>query len=367
MSEAYHKVHNIKQDEKETEVEYGTHLLEVSIQAGDVFDERDLKSIFIDGLSSAVRPLVRQLSKPGMDFEALQKLAFNSGEAFRGTVHLASKTKTMVLKNRPSNLPRPTVAALEEAPPLVPHHSSTSSEVERAPEVSDPPTYAIGDACYELSELPLYPRGLSPTPPSRNWSSATSSPHARLPSNAVGAPPQTVVLPPAAAPSPEFTSNLSPWEPFRPTFPSRGGPRPSACYFCYVPGHQALECPLLLMLPEAQRVGALQRREDFLRLSGRGASRNRRNVSSPMVQPGRTGRASYPSAPWQYASRTAFPDVPYPQGTQATRAEGPWDTPGEPVGANPLLSDSVQEEEESLRSSLPHGRQPPTENEDGRQ
>ncbi len=179
MSDAYHKLHNIKQDEKETEMEYGTRLLEVAMQAGDVFDERDLKYIVIDGLSSAVRPLVRQLSNPGMDFEALQELVFNSGEAFRGTVHLASKTKTMVSKNRPCNLPGPTVAALEEAPPFVPHHSSTSSEIERAPEVSHPPTYADGDACYELSELPLYPRGLSPTPPSRNWSSATSSPHVR--------------------------------------------------------------------------------------------------------------------------------------------------------------------------------------------
>ena len=292
MSEAYQKVHSLRQNDGENELQFGGRLLETALQSGDVFDERDLKSIFMDGLETAVRPLVRQHAAKDLEFESLQELAFNTGESLRTTSKVASVRARAGTRFVPSprqvSGPRSTpVANMEtsDALAMMGHDPEQFSNPESGSEGTWDSIYneALPEEC-----LSVGPQGQVWTPPSSNSVPRYYTPRSRSPTPAAGPPtynvgypgyPRAVAAVPQGTQPQMATVPSVPWAgSIQGPSSARNGPNnarvdPSTlsvngpCFLCYRPGHVVANCPVLGFVPEQERSQLLARRAAYIRSS----------------------------------------------------------------------------------------------------
>ncbi len=83
LLEGYQTIVSLKQGERETQTDFASRLKKAHNQVGNLFPDRELKNIFIDGLSPGVRPMVTEFGKSHMALVEIGGLASSLREAFR--------------------------------------------------------------------------------------------------------------------------------------------------------------------------------------------------------------------------------------------------------------------------------------------
>jgi hypothetical protein len=91
LSRAYLAVTTAKQAENEGEKSFGRRLHRLTIKAGNVFDKRDLITIYVQGLLPFVQSGLRLHLNPGMSFETIQRYAHNLGVSLRQTIQQSAQ------------------------------------------------------------------------------------------------------------------------------------------------------------------------------------------------------------------------------------------------------------------------------------
>jgi hypothetical protein len=220
------RVMSARQEPNESETQFGERLGRYASEAGNVFTEDLLISVFIDGLQPFAAHTVRSRIQDDMTFAQVQQEAEDAGLAGRalfalnGPIAGARMNPTRV----PPAKPRATVASLSEpyfssdAPSWNDYATAATQPFEAA--VAD---CAPGNASYAGSDL---------SAPTRGWASVAGS----------------------AAEEPVDVMAVSSH--------SRG------CFLCFEPGHFLQECPQLT--PEQRALA--QRNREALPPRGRGYS-----------------------------------------------------------------------------------------------
>jgi hypothetical protein len=88
LSRAYLAVTTAKQAENEGEKSFGRRLHRLTIKAGNVFDKRDLITIYVQGSG------LRLHLNPGMSFETIQRYAHNLGVSLRQTIQQSAQSSS---------------------------------------------------------------------------------------------------------------------------------------------------------------------------------------------------------------------------------------------------------------------------------
>ena len=95
LRKAYQEIQNIRQSEEEDEKELATRLRKKVSLMGNVFSERALMAIYVDGLRSEVHHAVTSQRWQKMDFAALESMAYHlSKSAPRKTRDKSTRRKT---------------------------------------------------------------------------------------------------------------------------------------------------------------------------------------------------------------------------------------------------------------------------------
>ena len=191
LSEAHSRVIHLCQGPTETESQFGIRLRVEALRCGDIFDERTLIAMYVDGLKAYTRHIVREAisQNPRMTFQALKSMAQSYGDSHREDRQSAYRTRPSAKNN------------------LAPRRTIRTDAF-----IGEP----VGDM--ELYALPV----------------DTAAPlETSLPTT--GSPPISIPSSPGRSTNTSVTSTGSP-------FPRKYTLR---CYGCKEVGHGIPECPLL--------------------------------------------------------------------------------------------------------------------------
>ncbi len=302
---------------RETETDFASRLKKAHNQVGNVFPEKELKNIFINGLSQGVRPMVTEFGKSDMALLEIEGLASSLGEAFRNQL----RTEVGRTTAKPARKPEPVALV---SPSNTENSSLAGSYSASLPQTGDSTRDGTPLLAFDRSsERPPPSRGpmqvTSPSsmhPPSRGWESVSNaslappgeySPHPYpLPPSAPWyqfhhprAPmgdywPQTLPPPgnygswtqPMGYGPPQKDSNPPATDRIAASTPYRSPQSPKKpvklCDFCRAPGHFFRSCPHLGNLPEAVRTQVIN-----LRMAATSQNRGPRAIPRPTC-PGRT-------------------------------------------------------------------------------
>ena len=265
LRDAYSAVVTLSQDAQEDEQAFALRLRSAANRTGNVFSDKALCNVFLDGLSPAVSAMVTELKDQQTNLTDLQALASNMGRALRASNPPSGSKKGQL--ERPSapaarastGRASPTRSAKVPEKAALVQGEEYSSDPQDDPEWSgaSPPGSESGD----YGVMALYSDGSEP------W--APRGPYAR------GPRPSPPRFPPFGDGGPS-SSGGSPlgyqWTPpsSRTPSPARGGGRSTPlCDFCKAPGHFFRTCPQLAQLPESMREHFLRVREQNVRVGFR--------------------------------------------------------------------------------------------------
>jgi hypothetical protein len=86
LAKAYHAAASARKTEGEDEKTFGRRLQRAAILAGNVIDQMNLKTIYIERLPPYAQAGLRLHATPVMSFDQVQRMAHNSGTSLRQTV-----------------------------------------------------------------------------------------------------------------------------------------------------------------------------------------------------------------------------------------------------------------------------------------
>jgi hypothetical protein len=243
LAKAYYAAASARQIEGEDEKTFGRRLQRAAILAGNVIDQMNLKTIYVEGLPPYVQAGLRLHVTPGMSFDQVQRMAHNLGTSLRQTVAQVPTVK--VIKTPVGVKPFlargnsvQLVGEDEESETVVAdtEHMTLDGDAREMP----------GDVHAVWTTPQTSGRAFSsPSPPlsavsfpTRGWASPSgsvmSAPTARYPQGPQGLPPRTSPV------------------------------KQAICYLCYGGGHFLLDCP---RLPAEVRREAAANREAYLQQS----------------------------------------------------------------------------------------------------
>ena len=95
LAKAYYAAASARQIEGEDEKTFGRRLQKAAILAGNVIDQMNLKTIYVEGLPPYVQAGLRLHVTPGMSFDQVQRMAHNLGTSLRQTMAQVPAVKVM--------------------------------------------------------------------------------------------------------------------------------------------------------------------------------------------------------------------------------------------------------------------------------
>ena len=243
LAKAYYAAASARQIEGEDEKTFGRRLQKAAILAGNVIDQMNLKTIYVEGLPPYVQAGLRLHVTPGMSFDQVQRMAHNLGTSLRQTMAQVPAVKVM---KTPGGV-KPLLSRGHSVQ-MVADGDGSESVVEDTEQMTPD-----GDAC----DVPVDVHAMwtMPQPSGRAFSSPSPPLSAMsFPTRGWASPSESVM----SAPSGRFPSG-----------PKRLPPYPSPtkramCYLCYGGGHFLLDCP---RLPSEVRREAAANREAYLQQS----------------------------------------------------------------------------------------------------
>jgi hypothetical protein len=243
LAKAYHAAASARQNDGEDEKAFGRRLQRAAILAGNVLDQMNLKTIFIEGLPPYVQAGLRLHVTPGMSFDQVQRVAHNLGTSLRQTMAQAPSSKAIKtpLGVKPLLVRGSSVQVVDDV-----EDSETLVAVseDSTPNVDDRGGPAAVHALWATQ--PAQARTLSSPSPS----SSTVS----IPTRGWASPVGSTMSAQAARYSPGPPGHL----------PRVSPAKPAMCYLCYGPGHFIMDCP---RLPSDVRREANENRDAFYRQS----------------------------------------------------------------------------------------------------